>query len=108
MNAHPLCRQTVTIYSAAPEGAARRVITGCFYHWQRVSTPDGLEDTKFLLILPAGEQIAIGDRVYDGIGPEQVCWEQFLPVNTPGLGQVAYVTGYYAAGRLHHTEAGRK
>lgn len=104
----PLCCQTVTVYSCTPEEVRRRVVKGCFYQWQQVRREDGLYETVFLLILPAGEQIAIGDRVYDGIGPESVVWEAFLPVNTPGLGQVAYVQHYYLGSRLHHTEAGRK
>ena len=105
---NPLCCQTVTLYSYRPEGIHRQVVTGCFYHWQQEQTGDGLENTRFLLILPAGVTVGIGDRVYDGIGPEEVVWEQFLPVRVPGLSQVAYVTPYYMDGRLHHTEAGRK
>lgn len=105
---HPLCDQTVTLYSATPQGVQRRVVRDCFYHWQRQLTPEGLEQTSFLLVLPAGQTVQPGDRVYDGIGPEQVVWEAFLPVNTPGLSQVAYVTPYYFRGSLHHIEAGRK
>lgn len=108
MSGNPLCTQTVTLYRQAVTGVKRRVITGCFYTWQREETAEGLEQTRFLLVLPAGEQVQIGDRVYDGIGPETVVWERFLPVNTPGLSQVAYVQPCYFQGRLHHTEAGRK
>lgn len=108
MTCNPLCTQTVTVYSAADQGITRRVIRGCFYHYQRQTDPEGLEKTTFLLVLPAGETVLPGDRIYDGIGPEQVVWEQFLPVNTVGLSQVEYVTPYYFQGRLHHTEAGRK
>ena len=108
MIVHPLCDQTVTLYSQTPQGITRRVVTGCFYHYQRQQTPEGLEETKFLLVLPAGEIVDIGDRVYDGIGPEQVVWERFLPVNTPGLSQVAYVTPCRLGSTLHHIEAGRK
>ena len=104
----PLCSQTVTIYRSTPAGITRRVVGGCFYQWQRQITTDGLEETKFLLVLPPEETVQPGDRVYDGVGPQQVAWEQFLPVNTPGLSQIAYVTPYYFQGRLHHTEAGRK
>ena len=108
MTGNPLCAQTVTIYTCHPAGISRRVVTGCFYQYRQTQTADGLEDTQFLLVLPAEEKISIGDRVYDGIGPEQVVWENFLPVNTPGLAQVAYVTPYYLGGGLHHWEAGRK
>lgn len=108
MSINPLCTQTVTLYRSAPAGVERRVVTGCFYQWQQEETAEGLEQTEFLLVLPAGEKVQIGDRVYDGIGPEQVAWETFLPVNTPGLSQVAYVKPCYFQGKLHHTEAGRK
>lgn len=105
---HPLCNQTVTLYHPTPQGVIRRVVTGCFYHWQQTCLADGLEETTFLLVLPAGESVSVGDRVLEGIGPEQVAWESFLPVNTQSLSEVAYVTPYYFMGRLHHTEAGRK
>ena len=105
---HPLCDQIVTLYRQSLQGLQRRVVSGCFYSWRRQQTPEGLTESKFLLVLPAGEDIEIGDRVYDGIGPETVVWEQFLPINTPGLSQVAYVMPCYFRGALHHTEAGRK
>ena len=105
---NPLCSQTVTVYRCTDAGIARQVVGGCCYQWQRQLGHDGLEDTKFLLILPADAAIAPGDRVYDGIGPEQVAWEAFLPVNIHGLSQVEYVTPRYFRGQLHHIEAGRK
>lgn len=108
MSVNPLCTQTVTLYSAAPTGIVRRVVRGCFYSWQRELTPEGLEQTAFLLVLPPDVSVQLGDRVYDGIGPEKVVWENFLPVNTPGLSQVAYVKPCYFQGALHHIEAGRK
>lgn len=108
MSINPLCTQTVTLYRSTPAGVERRVVTGCYYQWQQEVTGEGLEQTKFLLVLPPEASVQIGDRVYDGIGPEQMAWETFLPVNTPGLSQVAYVKPCYFQGRLHHTEAGRK
>ena len=108
MSINPLCNQTVTLYRHTAIGVERRVITGCFYSWQREVTAEGLEQTGFLLVLPPEASVQIGDRVFDGIGPEAVAWEAFLPVNTPGLSQVAYVKPCYFQGKLHHTEAGRK
>lgn len=105
---HPLCNQTVTLYTHTPQGVHRRVVTGCFYHYCQEQLPDGLSQTRFSLILPGEEPVQPGVRVLPGVGPEQVNWETFLPVNTPGLGQVAYAQPYYFAGRLHHWEAGRK
>ena len=108
MSINPLCTQTVTLYRALPTGVERRVIAGCFYQWQQEVTAEGLEQTKFLLVLPPDVSVQIGDRVYDGVGPETVEWETFLPVNTPGLSQAAYVQPCYFQGALHHWEAGRK
>lgn len=105
---HPLCNQTVTLYTQTKEGLQRRVVRGCFYHYCRERLSDGLSQTRFTLILPGEEPVQIGTRVLPGIGPEQVDFQTFLPVNTPGLGQVAYVEPYYLDGRLHHWEAGRK
>lgn len=108
MTVSPLCDQTVTLYSTTGRGVVRQVVKGCFYQWQRQLGIDGLEDTKFLLILPPDVRVGPGDRVYDGIGPEQVEWEDFLPVSIPGLAQVEYVQPQYFRGRVHHIEAGRK
>ena len=104
----PLCTQTVTIYSHSGLGITRQVVEGCFYRWQKTVDTDGLEQTTFLLVLPGTVAINPGDRVCEGIGPEHVVWEYFLPVNTPGLAQVAYVTPCYFQNRLHHIEVGRK
>lgn len=105
---NPLCTQTVTIYSRTPQGVTRQVVSGCHYQWQKTVDADGLEQTAFLLVLPGTVTINPGDRVLEGIGPERVVWEHFLPVNTYGLAQAAYVTPYYFQNRLHHIEAGRK
>lgn len=105
---HPLCDQTVTLYTHTPQGVQRRVVTGCFYSCCRQVLESGLSQTGFLLILPPEASVSAGDRVLPGVGPEQVDWQSFLPVNTPGLGQVAYVRPYWLEGRLHHWEAGRK
>ena len=102
---HPLCDQTVTLYRQSPQGLQRRVVSGCFYSWRRQQTPEGLTESKFLLVLPAGEDIEIGDRVFDGIGPETVDWETFLPALVPGLSQVEQATPYYIEGRFSHWEA---
>jgi len=105
---HPLCDQTVTLYTQTEQGLQRRVVTGCFYSYRQEKTAEGLSQTRFTLILPGEEPVGIGTRVLPGVGPEQVDFQTFLPVNTPGLGQVAYVEPCYFAGRLHHWEAGRK
>ena len=102
--------RTVTAYRFAQGKVERRVLKDCFYQYQpaRRESPEGVcEETKFLLLIPGLDPIAPGDRVYDGVGPEEVDWDRFLPVNVPGLSQAAYVTRY-DTGPLCHTEAGRK
>lgn len=102
--------KTVTVYHAAEDGVVRRVLEDCVYQHRvvRQESPAGVfEERKFLLLIPGLDSIVPGDRVYDGVGPEEVDWETFLPATVPGLSQVAYVTRY-DAGPLRHTEAGRK
>ena len=105
----PLCHQTVTVYHLKGDGIHRRVISGCYYDWKQIRRAEGEgihRDTAFLLILPAGEQLDPGDRIYDGIGPENVDWELFVPARIPGLSQAAWVRPCYVGSSLHHTEAG--
>lgn len=107
----PQFSQTVTLYRSTAEGITRQVLDGCFYSWQTAQTEDAQgvrQQTKFLLVIPGGGDILPGDRVFDGIGPETVDWERFLPVNVVGLSQVAYVTPCYFGSVLCHTEAGRR
>jgi len=108
---NPLCCQRVTVYHRTRDGVQRRVIDGCYYDWKVVRQPtlEGVqEETVFLLILPPGERIEPGDRVYDGTGPEQVDWQSFLPATVPGLSQTAWVRPCYIGSSLHHTEAGNQ
>ena len=107
--AYPLCNQTVTVYR--PDGT-RTVLQNCYYQFLDCPT-EGVSDAsfhrKFLLIAPGEKQrVFAGDKVFDGIGPENIDWDTFLPVNTPGLCQVAYAQGWYWDGKHCHTEAGRK
>ncbi len=104
---YPLCDQTVTVYRQEHDTVTRRVVENTFYSYE-----DHLEDSRFsrrfLLILPGAEDIRPGDRVFVGIGPENVVWDRFLPVSIPGLSQVAYVKPVYAGSTLCHLEAGRR
>lgn len=107
----PQFSQTVTLYRKKPEGIKRQVLEGCFYSWQvrQTQQPHGVrQQTDFLLVIPGACDIRPGDRVFDGIGPEEVDWESFLPVSVTGLSQVAYVTPCYFGSVLCHTEAGRR
>ena len=104
----PLCDRTVTIYRREAGVVSRRVAAGCFYRWEDSRQEDGgglAFHRKFLLIQPGAEEIRPGDRVYDGIGPELVDWEQFLPENVPGLSVVANAGPRYFDGKLVHYQA---
>ena len=105
-----LCRQVVTLYRSQEQGITRHVVEGCFYNYEDAVTqdvPGGRLERKFLLVIPGDVAVFPGDRVYDGIGPEDVDWDSFLPVCVPGLSIAQYVHRY-SWGGLDHTEAGRK
>ena len=111
---YPLCVQTVTVYRLTPEGVSRQVIEGCFYSYRIEEETDEWgkrQETTFLLVVPGEVQhLCIGDRIFDGVGPEITAqqWQSFLPVQVPGLSQVEYLRPCYRDGRLCHTEAGKK
>jgi len=101
---NPLCDRTVTVYRRADGAVQRRVLTGCFYSYR--DQRDGeTRRRQFLLIAPHEIPLAPGDRVWDGVGPENVDWEVFLPHCVPGLSQVEEVTPYYIDGCFSHWEA---
>lgn len=109
---YPLCNRTVTIYRYDQGNVQRYVVSGCFYRWQicQEEKNEGIrQDTKSLLVIP-GEAFMpqVGDRVFDGIGPEAVNWEAFLPALVSGLSELNYVTPQYWQGKICHTESGRR
>lgn len=104
---YPLCDRTVTLYRKAERGVERLVLPNCYYRYTDV-LENGRFQRKFLLVRPGAEEIRPGDRVLEGIGPEMVDWDTFLPVNVPGLSQTEYATPNYWLGQLVHWEAGRK
>lgn len=109
-----LCDQTVTIYRKVENRIHRQVVNGVYYTYREVHQEDesGVRRQRLCqLILPAdGVEIQIGDRVYDGIGPQisLAGWSMFLPVTVAGLSEINYVTPCYWDGELCHIEAGRK
>ena len=107
MLAYPLCDRTVTVYRLEKGQVHRRVLTQCFYRYEDVAAEDRFT-RKFLLICPGTEALRPGDRIFDGIGPEQVDWAQFLPVAVPGLSEAAYAAPRHWQGSIAHWEAGRK
>ena len=107
MLAYPLCDRTVTLYRQQDVQVIRQVLHGCFYRYEDVAEDDRFV-RKFLLIRPGAGELRPGDRVFDGIGPEEVVWAEFLPVNVPGLSQAEYAAPHYFDGNIAHWEAGRK
>ena len=111
---YSLCTQTVTVYRKTPDGILRQELPGCFMQWREEETFDRLgrkKERKFLLIQPGQMQrVFLGDRVFEGIGPEITPehWVEFIPSAVERLGQVSYVTPYRWQGKILHTEAGRK
>lgn len=98
-----LCRP-VTVYRRQGQQVLRWVCRG-YYQWQDHRQADTFQ-RKFLFIGPGTQPLCPGDRIFDGIGPEQVCWETFLPVSVEGLSEAAYAS-CYRWGDHTHWEAGR-
>ena len=98
-----LCDRVVTVYRPR-QGQVLRQVTRAFYHHKDVWSEDRF-CREFLLVLPEELSLLPGDRVFDGVGPETVDWESFLPVTVPGLSQVGAVAPYRFRGQFHHIEA---
>lgn len=109
---YSLCDRTVTIYRKENGVVQRLVAEGCYYVWQVAEETDVLgtrQVTRFLLIMPgACQRVFVGDRIYDGVGPEAVDWASFIPVKVPGVAEVAYVRPCWWGSSVCHIEAGRK
>lgn len=109
---YSLCSQRVTIYRMKEGSLQRMVAEGCHYSYEDILTQDTAGERlerRFLLVMPGAQQrVFAGDRIYDGIGPEQVDWENFLPALVPGLSIAQYARAYRWQGDICHCEAGRK
>lgn len=110
-----LCNQTVTIYHwDGKETYTRKVIEkGAFLDWRKnrnVEKTGSTEASAFLLVIPCAESpVAVGDKVYDGEGPEVSTreeWAAFIPARVPGLVVVKYIDPKYWRDRMVHVEAG--
>lgn len=108
------CDRTVTVYRLENGVVQRQVMEGCYYFWetrQASDTTGTRQDTKFLLIMPgACQRVFVGDRIFDGVGPQVTAedWPRFVPALNPGLGQVAYTRCCWWDGCVSHVEAGNK
>lgn len=109
---YPLCNRTVTVYRKEGGAVTRFVLDRCYYHYETamLETEEGLRmDRKCLMVVPGNDFIPqVGDRVMEGVGPETVDWDSFLPVFVPGLSELNYSLPQHWLGQHCHTEAGRK
>ena len=109
-----LCNQTVTIYHWDGKDAYTRTVReDAFLDFKKVQNVDKTGSTEantFLLVIPgASVPVAVGDKVFAGVGPEiasREAWAAFIPAKTPGLVVVKWVDPKYWRGAIVHTEAG--
>ena len=109
---YSLCDQTVTVYRKSGETVTRKVIANAYLS-KKVSVPNeaygkSVEKT-FLLIIPENAApLQCGDRIYDGIGPESVEWQVFVPAAVSELYEISYVKPCRWNGEITHWEAGNR
>ena len=91
----------------------RKVINRAFLDYKKTQNVDktgSSEVNSFLLVLPGPVvQVAVGDKVMAGEGPEitgREDWAALIPSKVPGLVVVKYVDPKYYHGTIVHTEAG--
>lgn len=107
MYIYALYHKTVTVYRYDRGKVSRRV-----FHKVHFWKEDGISDVlgapmrRFSLVIPGSQtDLAVGDRVFDGIGPEEVCWEKFIPANVSELVEVGRVWRYRLSDQINHVEA---
>ena len=106
---YSLCGKVVTLYRKQGETVIRQVVEGCYLACRQGSSTEiyGKSRLKqFLLIIPGDHPLQCGDRIYDGVGPENVDWQQFLPATVPEVYEAGYVRPCFWEGRIAHWEAG--
>ena len=109
---YSLCDQTVTLYRKSGETVTRKVIANAYLS-AKVSTPNEpygkSKEKTFLLIIPENAApLQCGDRIYDGIGPESVEWQVFVPAAVSELYEISYVKPCRWDGEIIHWEAGNR
>ena len=104
---YSLCDQTVTVYGLREGGLQRWVAENCYL----VAEPGMTEsiygksrENRFLLIIPGDVDLQPGDRVYEGIGPETVDWQTFVPAFTQGLYEIGRVKKQMWEDEITHVE----
>lgn len=109
---YSLCDQTVTLYRKSGEIVTRKVIANAYLS-AKISMPNEpygkSKEKTFLLIIP-GETFPVqpGDRIYDGIGPETIAWQAFVPAAVSELYEISYIKPCRWNGEITHWEAGNR
>lgn len=108
-----LCNQAVTVYHKDGDKYIRTVHKRAFLDYKKTQTVDrtgSKEANSFLLVIPGGSQtVFVGDKVYEGIGPEiadRKAWAAFIPAKVSGLVVASYADPKKWNGNIVHTEAG--
>ena len=108
-----LCNQTVTVYHKDDDQYIRTVYDRAFLDHKKTQTVDktgSKEANSFLLVIPGSSQtVFVGDKVFDGVGPEiadREAWAAFIPAKVPGVVVVSYADPKKWNGNIVHTEAG--
>ena len=109
---YSLCDQTVTFYRKNGDEILRKVAENCHLSCKYRETTETYGkslEKKFRLIIPAGSITPQpGDRIYAGIGPEEVDWKTFIPALVAQVYELSYVIPCCWAGEVVHWEAGHK
>ena len=108
---YSLCCQTVTAYGVREENVKRQVLENCYFApetGQEAALTGKSRLKKFLLIIPGDFPLSPGDRVYAGIGPEQVDLKTFVPAAVPALFEAGFVKPCFWEGSICHWEAGNR
>ena len=104
--------QTVTLYRLHDGNVQRQVAQNCYLQREDRSPTEiyGKSRRKDCLLIIPGDalQPQPGDRVYAGIGPEQILWEQFLPALVPEVYELSYARPCCWEGSVTHWEAGSR
>lgn len=104
---YSLCCQTVTVYGIREGNVKRQVLENCYFApetGQKAELTGKSRRHTFLLIIPGCFDLQPGDRVYDGIGPEEVNWQTFVPAFTDALYEVGQVKKQLWEGAVTHVE----
>ena len=102
-----LCDQTVTLYRIREGNIQRKVIENCFFAVETGQKEDLSGKSRlhtFLLIIPGDFDLRPGDRVYAGVGAEEVNWQTFVPAFTDGLYEIGRVKKQLWEGEVTHVE----